>query len=321
MTAAKNVYALMLALVIVLSGCFGMAGDDSDAQDSESDENGDDDSSSDGTGSTFSGADNLPPVITATYVNNPQFTYNESDCMTSGFSLEARHAMTDWDGSIVNAGWDVDLDGVIDYPVTADEGYTTLFMPIDAMVWRNYTDSNGNLDQIRWENSFAFGAQDDSGEWTSSSIMQMNKAIWDDYGGGTWLIDNTPCDSPPNLPPPSPATTSNSFNAEDAMASTTSGTDDVLMAIQWNENSFDNLSWDYVHFSLSVGDSTYVCTTDGSGDCSIAQDGDNDAFWETGEFLAIRESGTDIANGATTIDIHITYNGQTIDGSSSQSVS
>ena len=33
MTATKNVYALMLTLVIVLSGCFGMAGDDSDAQD------------------------------------------------------------------------------------------------------------------------------------------------------------------------------------------------------------------------------------------------------------------------------------------------
>ena len=39
MTAAKNVYALMLALVIVLSGCFGMTGDESDAQDSGSDEN------------------------------------------------------------------------------------------------------------------------------------------------------------------------------------------------------------------------------------------------------------------------------------------
>ena len=42
MTAAKNVYALMLALVIVLSGCFGMAGDESDAQDSGSDENEED---------------------------------------------------------------------------------------------------------------------------------------------------------------------------------------------------------------------------------------------------------------------------------------
>jgi len=41
MTAAKNVYALMLALVIVLSGCFGMTGNDSDAQDSGTDENDD----------------------------------------------------------------------------------------------------------------------------------------------------------------------------------------------------------------------------------------------------------------------------------------
>ena len=32
MTAAKNVYALMLALVIVLSGCFGNTADDTDAQ-------------------------------------------------------------------------------------------------------------------------------------------------------------------------------------------------------------------------------------------------------------------------------------------------
>tara|TARA_Y100001934_G_C12010593_1_gene612090 strand:- start:90 stop:575 length:486 start_codon:yes stop_codon:yes gene_type:complete len=32
MTATKNVYALMLALVIVLSGCFGNTADDTDAQ-------------------------------------------------------------------------------------------------------------------------------------------------------------------------------------------------------------------------------------------------------------------------------------------------
>ena len=35
MTAAKNVYALMLALVIVLSGCFGNTADDTDAQEPE----------------------------------------------------------------------------------------------------------------------------------------------------------------------------------------------------------------------------------------------------------------------------------------------
>ena len=39
MTAANNVYALMLALVIVLSGCFGNTADDTDAQSPEADVN------------------------------------------------------------------------------------------------------------------------------------------------------------------------------------------------------------------------------------------------------------------------------------------
>ena len=69
MTNAKNVYALMLALVIVLSGCFGANSDESDAQDSGSDEN----ENTGGTGSTFSGADNLPPVISVSGCTNAQF--------------------------------------------------------------------------------------------------------------------------------------------------------------------------------------------------------------------------------------------------------
>ena len=46
--------------------------------------------------------------------------------MTDGVQIEARHAMTDWDGVIVQAGWDVDLDGSIDHAVTDSEGYTML---------------------------------------------------------------------------------------------------------------------------------------------------------------------------------------------------
>ena len=34
-----------------------------------------------------------------------------SDCTTTAFEIEVRHAMTDWDGSIISAGWDVNLDG------------------------------------------------------------------------------------------------------------------------------------------------------------------------------------------------------------------
>ncbi len=55
--------------------------------------------------------------------------------VVAGLSIEVRHAMTDWNGTIQQAGWDINLDGVIDFPVTTDEGYTTLYMPITDFIW------------------------------------------------------------------------------------------------------------------------------------------------------------------------------------------
>jgi len=304
MTNAKNVYVLLLSLIIVLSGCFGNAADDVDADDDD-DEDYDD-------------ADNLPPVISNSLTGATAFVTG-SDCMTTGVNLEVRHAMTDWDGTIVNAGWDIDLDGTIDYTVTADEGYTTLFMPRDVMIWKNYTDQNGNLDSTYWENSFAFGAQDDSGEWTSSVIYTVSKKVWDEYAGGTWLIDTTPCDSGST---PTGDPTNNSFTADDADAETTSGSDDALISIRWQHAEAD-LDWSQVIFRLSVGDNTYDCSTGANESCTIGQDGDDDSVWETGEFLMLSESGTDIAgaDGATTIDIYVMYNGHIVAGDSSVTVS
>ena len=71
---------------------------------------------------------------------------------------------------------------------------------------------------------------------------------------------------------------------------------------------------------LSVGDNTYDCSTDGSEECSIGQDGSDDSVWETGEFLILSESGTDIADGATTIDMYVTYRGTAVAGSDDVSV-
>ena len=42
--------------------------------------------------------------------------------------------MMDWDGIIVSAGWDIDLDGHIDYPVSVNEGYTTLRIQFSEMI-------------------------------------------------------------------------------------------------------------------------------------------------------------------------------------------
>ena len=114
--------------------------------------------------------------------------------------------------------------------------------------------------------------------------------------------------------------TRNSYTADDAAASTSSATDDVLISVRW-QHAEDDLNWAFVVMKLSVGDSTYDCSTAGDQECSIGQDGSDDALWETGEFLTLSESGSDIASGATTIDMYVTYRGTAVAGEDTVQVS
>ena len=115
--------------------------------------------------------------------------------------------------------------------------------------------------------------------------------------------------------------TRNSYTADDAAASTSGATDDTLMSVRW-QHAEDDLNWAFVVMKLSVGDSTYDCSTAGDQECSIAQDGNDDALWETGEFLTLSESGENIAGAsATTIDLYVTYRGTAVAGDDSVTVS
>ena len=112
--------------------------------------------------------------------------------------------------------------------------------------------------------------------------------------------------------------TRNSYTADDADAMATTGgdMDDALISMRWN-HAEDDLNWAFVVMKLSVGDNTYDCSTGGDEECSISQDGSDDAVWETGEFLILSESGSDIAGaGSTTIDMYVTYRGSTVAGTS-----
>ena len=109
--------------------------------------------------------------------------------------------------------------------------------------------------------------------------------------------------------------TRNSFTAEDASASTTSGYDDVLISVRW-QHAEDDLNWAFVVMKLTVGDNTYDCAPDDSQECSIGQDGDDNSLWETDEFLMLSESGSDICGGSGScqIDIYVTYRGTSVAG-------
>ena len=114
--------------------------------------------------------------------------------------------------------------------------------------------------------------------------------------------------------------TRNSYTAEDASAMTSDADDDALISVRW-QHAEDDLNWAFIVMKLSVGDSTYDCSTGGDEECSIGQDGADNAVWETGEFLILSESGTDIADGATTIDMYVTYRGTAVAGTDDVTVS
>jgi len=284
MTNAKNVYVLMLALIIVLSGCFGATTDDSDAQDSGE--------NSGGTGTTFTGADNLPPVISVSHMNDVEF-YEGSDCTTAGFSVSARHAMTDWDGTIQQAGWDIDLDGTIDYSVTADEGYTTLQIPMSAMIW--YNDSGWNDGQsntygsAKLQNSIAFGAQDDDGEFVSSAIYLIQKTAYNEYNGNPFYqtyVDDEPCRDFSN-----PADYNFSYADNPDMVS--SSGEDYLVDIT-RTNGIAGISWDAIQVRFNGNaEGERVCqlsSPSNNSDCIIIQNGgQDDTMWEPGESITLRE--------------------------------
>ena len=113
--------------------------------------------------------------------------------------------------------------------------------------------------------------------------------------------------------------TRNSYTASDANGDATGGTADDLIRVTW-QHAEDDLNWAFIVMKLSVGDNTFDCSTDGSEECVIGQDGSDDSVWETGEFLMLSESGSDIANGATTIDMYVTYRGTAVAGSDDVSV-
>jgi len=119
-----QIFVLLLVILLPMSGCFDGAVGDAE---------GSDDSDSGGTNAN-AGETNHPPVISAAITGSIELTEG-LDCMTNGVQVEARHAMTDWDGTIAQAGWDIDLDGAIDHVVTDSEGHTMLQISLDDMTY------------------------------------------------------------------------------------------------------------------------------------------------------------------------------------------
>jgi hypothetical protein len=266
MEYVRYAYISVLGLLIVLSGCFGLTSDGS-ADDAE-----------------VEVEQNLAPVVTASWMGDASPTL--SSTINFGWNVTVYHAMTDWDGNIVEAGWDIDLDGTIDYQISSPQGLTTIYIPETLVV--NYS-LTGPMTSI------VFGALDDDGAWASSPLITLTFTQY------------------------SLSSTLNTYTADDAAddASAASEGSDTLIKMQMTGP--DDLSWSFVSIILSIGDNVYTCSVAAGDDCSISQQaGDNDNAWEPGEYIFLSEGTEEICSAqGCAVDISVTYNGQTVAGDDS----
>ncbi len=152
----KNVYVLMLALVIVLSGCFGNTADDADGQQTTN--------------------SNVAPLIEI-----GDWSTEDGDHNASHWNLTIYRAMTDIDGTISSAGWDFDLDGTIDVTSTSVRSIDQLSIP--ASNWLNYSTIAGSASTAKIT-TISFIAIDDDGD-SSGELVTINTETSPYWAGST----------------------------------------------------------------------------------------------------------------------------------------
>jgi hypothetical protein len=284
-------FICFILLTLPLTGCLG--GQDVVEEASASQEGLVPTTSS--TGQTASGSVNLPPVITA-YLGTVISDVQGSDCTTVGFEVQGRHAMTDWDNNITQAGWDVDLDGTIDYPVTAAEGFTALQVNLVDMVLSNESRQGDNYYfQTYAEAHVAFGALDESGAWASSGLIKIRKLIegYNSNQDTTYsYIDTEPCADFNDV-------TEYNFSVSDHADFASDGSTDYLVTIS-RTNGQNGINWNRVRIFFDGSDegdeqcyqNYYRCELlPGDG---LSNSSSLGAMWEAGESVTIKENGNNM---------------------------
>jgi hypothetical protein len=297
----RTIFVFLLLISLPLSGCLG----ESDTSEEQADSSSTEESTNSTTiinnnynnTTVYQNTNNSPPIINIG--GSGVLTNVEGiDCTTNAFETEMRHAMTDWDGMIVNAGWDINLDGVIDFPVNSSEGYTMIQIPMENMLNKTVEAGTGSNAYEYREQSVVFGAQDDAGEWTSSDLLKLTKMVSNTSPtyGTTLYIDIEPCSN----------VTSYAFNVEDHSDNVTSGDNDSLVIIS-RTNGNAGIYWDRIKIvveypilpgTLLFGE--YICTFNSSGCRILGNNGSNVTespyLWMPEETITIKEEGADICS-------------------------
>ena len=239
MNQIRTFNVLTLASILLLAGCFGM-GDSAEASDDH---------------------DHTPNAAPVISLYQPNYEINCDETICAG---ELFHAVVDPDGDVITSGWDTDLDGTIDFPVTINRGYTNISM--NSADWEEDEDGNPSWTTI------AFIAVD-ANDAATAELHTITSEYYYQSSTGTFT-----------------------FNDRDAAGTMGETMDDALVHVQMTQG--DGLSWAVLKVSIVVdGGASYTCSTDATNECTIGEPAEGDNTWDTSEEITISESGTDLCNG------------------------
>jgi hypothetical protein len=266
-----------MASLLILTGCFGIGDDTITPADGED---------------SHPHSDNNEPSSTF-FLNTNQHVqenvvYNQTsgDEIVTSLTLSVYSAAVDPDGDNITCGWDIGLDGIVDYPTSCPGEFTNLTIPIG--LWIEVPDSTESI------RSIALIVTDEHGA-SIADILDLHLPISD---GNLALY---------------------AFGGDDATGSVTDGTSDDLVRITMSQGG--DLNWASVSVKISVDNGAPVTCSNGdaSGNCDLIEFGNTgDQFWSVGDGVTIVESGQDLCStGSCVIKVTITdtREGKTLDES------
>ena len=277
----------MLTLMMTLSGCLGTgSGEDSEgggliptAQ-----------------GSIITVVDgNYLPMVNAHQIGplSENITYNSTGFGTLvGLNVSVYHSAIDPDGTALAMGWDLNLDGIVDTPVSSSQGFTVLNIPIAA--WHAVPETNNNSHMT----SIAFLATDANGG-KDVALLDLRSRVPE---GPWWSV-------PRGL---------YAFSGEDANGSPTADGTDNLVRVTMDQGS--DINWAAISVKLTIDDGAPVTCdnpgVEGTGVCKLVEFGNtDDQMWSVGDGVTVMENGNNLCSSSCTIDVTITdtREGVTID--------
>ena len=297
MQLLRTINVLTLASLLILTGCFGLGDDTITPADGEeahphSDNNNEPASS----------------ILQNPYQQvEPNIIYDPTsgDEIVTGFTISVYSAAVDPDGDNITCGWDIGLDGNIDYLTNCAGEFTNITIPIAD--WIEVPDESYYSVGI---NSIALIVTDEHGA-SIADILDLYTELpsedleEDNSGGGLTLYV---------------------FDGEDAHGSVTDGNGDNLVRITMSQGG--DLNWASVSVKISIdkGDgegfgAPVTCSNPGddTGNCELVEFGDTgDQFWSVGDGVTIIESGQDLCtSGTCTVKVTIVDDreGKTLDES------